>query len=103
MANKKNDSTLWAFLGAFLTIVGFLLVIILRKEDKYAMYYAKLGLILFVAAVVVSILGIIPFIGWIITLVGNIILLVLWIMSWVAALSGQKKQIPVISDLAKKF
>ena len=104
-SSKLDDSKTFAFLGVFLWILGFLIVLLTRKDDKYAMFYAKQGLILFIAAIVVSVVGtIIPLIGWFVILpVGNIILLVLWIIGWVNALSGKEKYIPWIDKLADKF
>ena len=67
------------------------------------MYYAKHGLVLFIAWVIIGIISIIPFVGWIIYLVGAILLLIAWIMSFIAALSGEIKEIPVITTFAKKF
>ena len=50
-----SDSKLFAFLGVLLTVIGYIIVMVARKEDKYAMYYAKQGLILFIAWVIVAI------------------------------------------------
>ena len=64
---KHDDAKLWAFLGVFLTVIGFLLVFLTRKQDKYAMFYAKQGLVLFIAWVIVGIVNsfvwVIPFVG----------------------------------------
>ncbi|MBT3324380.1 DUF4870 domain-containing protein [archaeon] len=105
MAKKKknDDSKVWAFLGVFLTLIGFLIVYLTKKNDKYAMYYAKHGLVLFIGWVVFAVLGVIPLIGWIFGLVGNLLLLVAWVVAWIGALSGEEKKIPVITDLAMKF
>ena len=101
--SKNDDSKIWAFLGVFLTLVGFLIVLLAKREDKYAMYYAKHGLVLFIGWVIVGIVGMIPFIGWLIYLAGAILLLVAWVLAFVAALSGVEKEIPVITTFAKKF
>ena len=100
---SKNDSNLWAFLGVFLGWIGFLIILLTRKEDKFAMFYAKYGLILSIAWVVVYLVGMIPFIGWIIYIVGGIILLIVWVISFVSALSGKEKRFPILSDLADKI
>ena len=102
-SKKHEDGKIWAFLGVFLTLLGFILVLLARKDDKYAMYYAKHGLVLFVAWIVVSLLGIIPVIGWVVYLVGGILLLVLWVMAFIAALSGEKKRLPLITEFAEKI
>jgi uncharacterized membrane protein len=103
MSKKYQDSTLWAFLGVFLLIIGFFLVLVARKDDKYAMYYAKMGLILFIAWVVVGAFALIPIVGWIINSVGGIFLLIVWILVCIASFSGEKKKIPVLTELAAKI
>jgi len=104
VAKKENkDSNLWAFLGVFLGWIGFIVVLFARKEDKFAMFYAKYGLILSIAWVVVYIFGIIPFVGWIISVVGGIILLIVWVWAFISALSGKEKRFPILSDLADKI
>ena len=100
---NKEDSKTWAFLGVFFTIIGFISVLLTRKDDHYAMYYAKHGLIIFIAWVVFSLLGNIPLIGWIIYAIGGVALLILWVMAFIAALSGEKKQFLVLTDLAEKI
>jgi len=110
MAKKGNDveeGKPFAFLGVFLTIVGFLIVFLTKKENKYAMLYAKQGLVLFIAWVAVWVVGwvlvFIPILGWLVMSVAYILLLVLWIIGWVYALSGEEKEIPLIGKYAKMF
>ncbi|MBI4146726.1 hypothetical protein HY489_05310 [Candidatus Woesearchaeota archaeon] len=102
---KDSESKLFAFLGVFLSIIGFIIVMLTRKSDRYAMYYAKQGLVLFILAVAVSIIGsLVPVIGWFIILpIGNLIVLVLWIIGIVNSLSGQMKPIPLIGKYAEKL
>jgi uncharacterized membrane protein len=102
---KNDDSKLFAFLGVFLTIIGFVVVYATKKDDKYAMYYAKQGLVLFivwiVAWVATLILAFLPFIGWLIGLLLYIALLILWIIGMIYSLSGEEKEIPVAGSFAK--
>jgi uncharacterized membrane protein len=106
---KKDDSDtkLFAFLGVFLTWLGFIIVYATRKEDKYAMFYGKQGLVIGIAWVVLIIVGIvlafIPILGWIISLLLWIALGVLWIIGVIYSLSGEEKEIPVIGSIAKMF
>lgn len=102
---KVSESKLFAFLGVFLGIIGFLIVLLARKNDKYAMYYGKQGLILFIAAVIVQVVGaVIPIVGWfIIWPVASVLLLILWIMGILNSLSGTMKPVPIIGRFADKF
>lgn len=104
---KQNDDKIWAFLGVLLTIVGFVLVLLLKKDSKYAMYYAKQGLVLFIAGVVVGIASIIfnivPVVGKIVSSLLWLFVIILWIISLVYSLSGKEKDVPLIGELARKI
>ena len=103
--SKTDDSKLFAFLGVLLTVVGFIIVYAAKKDDKYAMFYAKQGLILFfgwiICWIVAMILVWIPIIGWIISNILYVILLILWVFGLVYSLSGKQKDIPAIGTYAK--
>jgi len=118
MAKKKSsadDDKIFAFLGVFLTILGFIIVILTKKDSRYAMYYAKQGLVLGVAGIIIgialailgTILVFIPIIGPILILLVSgalwIGLLVLWLIGWINALSGQMKPMPVLQTFADKI
>lgn len=106
-ASSGDNSTLLAFIGVFLAVVGFLIVYLVKKEDDYAMHYAKQGLALFIVAVIVwvanRVLMIVPVLGSIVSTVLGIGLLVLWIVGIIYSFSGEKKDIPLIGELAKKL
>jgi len=105
--DKNNDRKLFAFLAVFLSIVGFIIALLAKKEDKYVMFYAKQSLVLFIAIIAVSIIDwvlvFIPIIGWIAIVILNIILVILWIMSWIYALSGEEKEIPIVGKYARSI
>jgi len=98
---KENNTRLLAFLGVLLTVIGFIIVYALKKNDKYAMYYAKHGIVIFLIGIVISIASIIPIIGWIVSTIAWILLLIVWIIGMIYSLSGKEKIIPVISTYAK--
>lgn len=108
MANKKSDSQLFAFLGVLLTLVGFIIVYATRKDDKYAMHYAKQGLALFfgwlVAWVIEMVISLMfnP-LATVINLVMWLVIVIAWIFGMIYSLSGQMKDIPVFGDIAKKI
>ena len=41
VANRSDDRKLFAFLAAFLSIVGFVIAVVTKKDDRYVMFYAK--------------------------------------------------------------
>lgn len=103
---KNSESKIFAFLGVFLTIIGFVIVMLVRKDDKYAMYYAKQGLVLFIAGLLVWVISVVLaflLIGFIIGPILNIILLILWVIGIIYSLSGEMKPIPLIGKFAEKF
>ena len=103
-SKEVEEGKIFAFLGIFLGIVGFVIVLLAKKDNKYAVFYAKQGLVLFIAYMIVGILGIIPFIGWfVIWPLGYLILFILWVMGIIYSLSGEEKDIPLIGEFAKKF
>jgi len=104
---KKSDSKLTAWVTTFLSIIGFILAIILWKKDKYTMYYARQSISLFVIAIIIAVVNVvlvfIPFIGVVLVNLLNILVFVLWLLTWIFALTGEKKKIFLVSDLAEKF
>lgn len=95
----QQERHLIAWLGVFLTIVGFLIAFYLRKNDKYIMYYAKHGLVLFIGFVISWFLFFLPVVGWLVQLFVTI----LWIITWINALSGKKKETFLVTELAEKI
>lgn len=106
-AKSKEDSKLYAFLATFLSIIGFIIALVTKKEDKYVMYYAKQSLVIFILAVIAgiinSILVFIPILGWFVMMLINLLVTIVWVVSWIFALSGEEKPIPIISGFAEKF
>ena len=105
---KKNedDSKLFAFLVTFLSIIGFVIVLLARRDDKYVMFYAKQSLIVFIVAVLARVVEAIIFIPYINRIVGSVLgllVFILWIFSWVYALSGKKKEVPIVGQFGRKF
>ncbi|MAG02544.1 hypothetical protein CMI42_04350 [Candidatus Pacearchaeota archaeon] len=99
---KNNDKKLKAFIASFFTIIGFIIAIVAWKEDKYTIFYAKHGLILFLGQIVMWLLIPLPLLGWFIPLVW-ILWVVLWVITWINALSGKQKRTFIITDLADKI
>ena len=95
-SKKDENKILFAFLATFLSIVGFVIALVLKKDDKYVMFYAKQSLIVFIAFIIADETHLIPFIGNVIYPVAYAASLILWVISFVYALSGDMKKIPYI-------
>ena len=104
---KENDPKLIAFLITFLSIVGFLIYLLIQKKNDYTKFYAKQSLVVFIAAVLAGIIGWtvmwIPILGGIIKFGLGVIVVVLWVLSWVYALSGDKKEVPLIGHYGRNI
>lgn len=113
---KTDDSKLFAFLAVFLGIIGFVIALLTKKEDKYVMHYAKQSLVLTIFAVCIWIVYAIlatlitlvtfGFGVFVVAPVGMILWLavvILWVIGWIYALSGEIKYIPFIGKYADKF
>ena len=111
-----DDDKIFAFLGSFLTILGFIIVLLAKKDSKYAMYYGKQGLVLGITWIavwiVVAAFGAVLAIA--IPLVGSILLMliwavlglgmfILWIITWINSLSGQMKPMPILQTFADRI
>ncbi len=103
-SRKQEDSKLFAFLAVLLSIIGFLVAILAKREDKYVMHYAKQSLILFFGWLIVwiasMVLMLIPVLGNLVIALAYVCLLVLWIIGLVYSLSGEMKEIPLVGQFS---
>jgi uncharacterized membrane protein len=83
---------------AFLSIV----TLILKKDNKFALYHAKQGLVLFVMEVAAFILSIIPLLGWLIGIFGYALFLLVSIWAIMQASLGLYCRLPVITKMSEK-
>ena len=98
-SNTNNNKNLKAFIASFFTLIGFLIAILAWRNDKYVMYYANHGLILFLSSIIINIispLSVISKLAW-------LLWFILWIITWINALSGKRKHTLIITDLAKQI
>ena len=90
---------------AIISYVSFLCVItlILKKSNKFALYHARQGLVLFVMEVTAFILSIIPFLGWLIGIFGYVLFLLVSVWGIMQAALGVYSRIPVVSEISDKI
>lgn len=84
---------------SFLCIVAF----ISKKNNRFALYHARQGLVLFVFEVVCFILSNVPVFGGIIYLLGLSVALVASLWGIWGAFTGKCYRIPVVSGFAEKI
>ena len=105
-SSKQDDSKLFAFLAVLLSIVGFIIALLAKKDDKYVMFYAKQSLVLFltgIAAKILTILLIVTIVGIVAVPVVWIVYIVIWIIALVNSVSGKQKQTPIVGKYAKSI
>jgi len=106
-SKKNDDKILFAWLATFLSLVGFIIALIVKRKDHYVMHYTKLSIVIFivgaVAGIAKPILDFIPVMGGIINFALGVLTFILWALSWIYALSGEEKEIPIISEWAEKI
>jgi uncharacterized membrane protein len=101
--SSGGDSKLFAFLAVLLSIIGFVIALVARRDDKYVIYYAKQSLVLFIACLIIGVIGWVPIIGWIMYPILVIIWVVLWIVAMIYSLSGNMKPVPIIGNFGDKI
>jgi len=104
--SKQDDSKLFAFLAILLSVVGFIIALVAKRDNKYVMFYAKQSLILFIAGIVVKVLTIllaITIIGIIAIPVVWVIYAVIWVIALVYSISGEEKETPIVGKYARSI
>lgn len=91
--------------GKFFAVISYIVflcivALVLKKDNKFALYHAKQGLVLFVFEVVCFIISIIPILGGLIAVLGIIIFPVFSAWGILQALMGNYSKLLVVSDIA---
>ena len=103
MAESKGvqDGKIFAVLS-YLWILCFI-PLLLKKNNKFAVFHAKQGLVLFIAEIALWIIGIVPVLGWFISIVGSLLCGILALVGIVQALMGKYWKMPILGDYAEKI
>lgn len=90
---------------ALLSYLGILVLIPLlaAKEDKFAQYHAKQGLVLLIVGVIGMFIGVIPIIGWLLAPFITLAWLVFAVLGIVNVVGNKKKELPIIGQYAGKI
>ena len=79
-----------------LAYILFFIPLLAAKDSPFARYHANQGLVLFLAAILSSVILIIPILGWIIAPILSIVITVLAVTGIINALNGKAKELPII-------
>ena len=80
-----------------------ILPLILKKDNKFAVFHGKQGLVLFIFLVAGFIFNIIPFLGQLVYRFALFIYLLLSLWGTIQALMGNYSRIPLVSSIADKI
>ncbi len=94
--------------GKFFAAIGyvsilFLVPLVLKKDNKFAVFHGKQGLVLFILEVAASILKVIPAVGDVIAMLAFVVCGILSLLGIVKVLMSEYWEMPVIADIAKKI
>jgi uncharacterized membrane protein len=102
---QQTDQVFEGKLFAVISYIGILCIVtlLLKRDNKFALYHGKQGLVLFLGEVACFVLAVIPMLGQIISMLGMIIFTITSIICILQALMGKCNRIPVISEIADKI
>ncbi|MFA4889181.1 MAG: hypothetical protein WC628_06375 [Candidatus Omnitrophota bacterium] len=88
-----------------ISYISFLCIVslVLKKDNKFALFHAKNGLVLFVLEVAGFILSVIPILGWLINGLGCALFFLVSLWGIYQAYRGQEINIPIVSEIAGKI
>lgn len=107
--NSEQSSTqevveqgkIYAFLGYWGIL--FLIPIFAKKDNEFAVFHGKQGLVLFILEIIFTVLGYIPFIGYIISPLGYIFCGIMAIIGMAQSLNGKYWKMPWLGEYAEKI
>ena len=107
MVEQEKDSkeiqdakifALLSYLGIFC-----LVPLLFKKDNKFALFHGKQGLVIFLGEVAAFIVNIIPILGQIICVIAMLVFVILSLIGIIKSLTGEYWKIPIVSDIAEKI
>lgn len=94
-------SRFWAGMG-YLSFLCFF-PLFLKRNDDFALFHARQGLVLFVAWLILIAASIFPILGGVVWDIGHLIVFLLSLVGIFNAASGARRGLPVIGKVAQGF
>ena len=101
MDNEIKEGKIYAMVSYWLFLC--ILPLLLKQENKFAIYHGKQGLVLFIFLVAAFVVSIIPIIGPIIWNTYLFVYLVVFVYGSFQSLKGNYFRLPFVSNLADKI
>lgn len=110
-ADNPNDSTSNSVEGkdiaiiAHLTIIGLIIAYIMNREKQlgFATFHIKNMIGLCIIGVISFLVSFVPIIGWLVGILINIAMVVLWLISFLAAINGERKELPIVGKYVNEY
>jgi len=99
--NEVQEGKVFAVIG-YLGILC-LVPLLLKKNNKFALFHGKQGLVLFIGEVGASLINIIPILGQIIWILAVMVFGILSLVGIVQSLMGNYWKMPIIGEIAEKI
>ncbi|HEC78060.1 MAG TPA: hypothetical protein ENI34_02835 [candidate division WOR-3 bacterium] len=103
-----EEGKIWAFIGYWGIL--FLVPLLGKKDNKFAVFHGKQGMVLCIGAIAVlivfTILSLIPYVGILFMIIEWLVLLaigVLGIIGMIKSLTGDYWKMPIFGDIAEKI
>lgn len=90
---------------ALLSYFGILCLIplLLKKDNKFAFFHGKQGLVIFIFEVIAAFFNIVPLIGQLVWVIALLYFTVVSIIAIIQVLMGKYWRVPIIAPLADKI
>jgi len=90
---------------ALISYISFLCIfsLVLKKDNKFAVFHGKQGLVLFIVEVATFILSIIPILGAFLGTLGIVVFGLVSLWQILQVLMENYSRIPIVSDIADKI
>lgn len=94
--------------GKLFAVISYMIVLCvvtlaLKKENKFALFHGKQGLVILIMWVAAAILRLIPLMGGLIWLIALVVLGILSLVGIVQSLMGNYWKMPLIGEIAEKI
>jgi len=105
---KQNQEDVQVQEGKIFAVIAYLFILciiplLFKKDNRFALFHGKQGLVIFIAEVAVFVVSVVPFLGAIIWHLGILLFGCLSLFGIVQALMGKYTKIPVVSTAADKI
>ena len=98
---EVRDAQFFAAIG-YLSFLCFV-PLVLKKENKFAVFHGKQALVLFILELAAAILKVVPALGDLVFTLSFVVFGILSLIGIVKVLMGEKWEIPVIHEIAEKI